>query len=222
MYYQTPILFQISNLSLIDTFVTVFVGSVSALIAALLTRLLWNHHQRPILGLERTFSRWHAEDGRRVRLHRLTVTNSGRSAARNCRPRIELYGEFDGKTYEMETTSHWIESGNPATITINAGESVSFALCRVNRSDSPPVIFPVDDGWGLDTGMIQRYSGGDVKDDIHVLGGLPRNALEDGDWSKKRVSVSSETAKMVSGRFKIKVEKEDAGGGVDSWMTEVT
>lgn len=215
------LLFQLVDHPLFETATTFFVGTLSALLATLIARKIWTWYRKPHLDFkDETFSNWIKSDSQTVSQNIVSVKNTGRTAAHNCRPRITLRGEYDDKTYEMETTSHWNENGNPAVITINPDESVSFSVCRQFNEANSSIIFPVEGGWGTDTDAIQEYIGDEVKDDVSVLGGLPNSALDDGEWEARKVSVSSDNAEKISGRFCITIDRE-AGGGVDSRKTRI-
>lgn len=207
--------------SLFDTAATFFVGTLSALLATLIARAIWTYWRKPHLDFkDETFSNWINSESQPVSQNIVSVENTGLTAAHNCRPRITLRGEYDSKTYVMETTSHWDESGKPSAITINPDESVSFVVSRQFNEANSRMIFPVEGGWSTDTGVIQEYIGSEVKDGVSVLGGLPSDALDDGEWRVREVSVSSNDAEKISGRFCITLDSE-AGGGMNSRKTKV-
>lgn len=140
---------------------TLLSGAVGGLVATLGAKGIWRFISRPELEFTSGVLKEgasHPEESMAWGQYRVEVSNTGRSVASNCKPRIQLVGlrettekepdfgpdgyEFHDVTvqerYVIDIVPSWNESDSPTRIDLNRGESAQFDLFYVHSEAAPP------------------------------------------------------------------------------------
>lgn len=186
------------------------VSVLTAVLAFVLGKYLWNWYRQPVLVFRGSSTRNApgesvVQDSDSVPMvHQIEVVNEGAIAAQNCKPELALRGSDDTHSYEVEVPVCWSERDNPARVTVNAGERTSFDFFVKFRKDVDDFIrFPSASGWP-DRSTLQV----DAKDDyISSVDGAvvshqgknrePVETFPDIDWEKSVVRVTAENAVLA-------------------------
>lgn len=193
---------------------TLLAGAIGGFLANFGAQYLWRWWRKPELKFKHensvTWVKDDASESYPQREFRVSITNTGKTAAHNCRPRITFQGVSEKTEYLIETTSYWIESDNPSTITINPGDTVSFPVCKKSSGKEASLWFPIEGGWSEGKNIVQRYPA-DFVDDISFEDSISASIFDDANWKKKDVCVSSENTDMISGEFDIAYDEDVRG-----------
>ena len=142
--------------------VAIIIGVFLGIVASVMASLIVNLHQRPLLKYTGSSGRFRLKQLRRhqffedVDVHRLNVTNSGRTVARDCRAKLTLRNVKGESSFDL----CWVGLGNPQHVSIYPDEDRDFDLygsvtSRIDRfkSGGPPplssceIAIPTSEGW---------------------------------------------------------------------------
>lgn len=173
---------------------------------------------------------------------RVPVHNTGTSAARNCRVRLEMIGQAKPPTsgddssvsenaerlsFEIETGLCWSEPGKPSTITISRDGTGHFDLVMIQKvqgsdEDSADIVeavkFPTEGGWGGAspieiTGAASEDGSPTAEAGNHGISG---DQLMNADYSKSELTVTADNAESASAAVGFSHEMGEPGVTIDA------
>jgi hypothetical protein len=195
---------------------TLLSGAVGGLVATLGAKGIWRFISRPKLEFTSGVLKEgesHPEESMAWGQYRVEISNTGRSVASNCKPRIRFVGfrettekvpdfgpdghEFHDVTvqekYVIDLVPTWNESESPTRIDLNRGESAQFDLFSVHSEATPPN--------GSDTDI--RFGDRRPFDEIEETGEIWETepirveTSHQGDFSRPVVETNAELKKEV-------------------------
>lgn len=199
-------------------------AAIGGLIADIAGKSAWSYIRRPKLEVSEKVKtrkiiedKWDSHYTEVGVLYQTTVTNRGKSAAKNCKPRLTLNGErYDAgdENTDYEHTAEafvcWSESGHPSRITINPGETVSFDLLKVDfeaREERNEIYLPSDVGWEENTPLQYRdLDSGEMYDTVQFIAPI---VVEDTNWSGSYIEVTAENAEKDTASIDISWDEDD-------------
>lgn len=201
-----------------------FVGVLSGVLANFAGNLIWRRYKKPSLGFEPTgAARFQVDDTGSVngRVFRVLVNNSGKEAALNCKPKLNLEGELEGDIYEIETSLTWAESNDPSRITINQDETATFNLFTMYSEQAGQTVsyglqffieFP-NEMADEDPNIVRwEYNDQNQLSGADFLNRLDKEDFTDMNWINRTIKVTSENAPAVEAEFSLDEDVEDARG----------
>lgn len=214
-----------SALSGLSPWIAGVIGGLSANIAA---NWFWRYYTKPELAFGETADTDFEvdDDGTpEARRFKITVRNEGRTAAKNCKPKIRLKGKHEGSLYEVERTVCWAEEGQPSRITINPDETAEFEFFKItaeqenedeviNTSTAFYAQFPDSAGedatgdvveWIYDDGFAQVQ-------DAAFHDKIEKDLFENLAWEVNEVVVTAENTDRIDGVVTLDPDVEDAQG----------
>lgn len=199
-----------------------FIGLLGGVSANFIGNYIWRYYKKPSLVFcpdgEARFQT-ESEDDVTGRLFRVKVKNTGKEAAENCKPRLNLRGKNDGSEYEVQTNLTWAESDQPTRITINQDEVASFNLfeMKVQYSGntvehSPRFIIKFPNEAGTDDPNIVRwiYDEEGNLSDAEFLDNLEKDVFTDIEWDEQSIKVTSRNASSISSSISLEENVEHA------------
>lgn len=202
-------------------------GVIGGLLANVAANWIWRKHTKPVLRFEETTETDFEVDNDgnpKARRFKVAVRNEGKSAAKNCKPKIRLKGKHQDSKYDVETPVCWAEGDHPARITINPGETAEFQFFKIlveEESDgvlqtekSFYVQFPDSTGESTTGDVVEwfydnefaRVQGADFHEKI------PKELFENMRWEENEVIVTSENTDRIAGYVTLDTEVEDTHG----------
>lgn len=196
-------------------------GLASGAVGGFLAQYSWRWYNRPILEFEGVnHSKFITTDNWKKAEYGISVQNTGRTAAKNCKPEFEVEGWKRNTKYSINSKSFWSEANSPTEITINPGETASFPIYRFYLTDSksekpelrPRIKFATENGWPKDAEPIRQYhyDDGEELQDMSFSTEIMKPVFNKIEWIEQKVRVTSENAKSVADTFESrKVMTED-------------
>ncbi|WP_433628407.1 hypothetical protein [Halomicrococcus sp. NG-SE-24] len=214
-----------SLLSGLSPWIAGVIGGLSANIAA---NWLWRKYTKPELVFGDTANTDFEVDNDgspEARRFKIVVRNEGRTAAKNCKPKIQLQGKHEGSLYEVERTVCWAEEGHPSRITINPDETAEFEFFKITaeQENDEEVLntnlafyaqFPDSAGedstgdvveWLYDDEFAQ-VQGAEFHDKIE------KELFEKLEWQTNEIVVTSENTDRIDGFVTLNPDIKDAQG----------
>lgn len=190
-----------------------FVGALGGFIASFAGQFGWRAYRKPDLELSRETPTEFILDEEYKRIeYRIEVRNRGKTAAKNCRPKLMLKGKRKNTKYVIEATSHWSESSKPTTTTINSDDTISFPVYRYyltkeSKKDVPSYYphyrFPTEDGWeeNIENVYIYHLNNEGEVENMSFSKEIVQPHFDDIEWEQRTVTVTAQNTGSVSGKF---------------------
>lgn len=176
-------------LPLLPSIITIAVGG-------LLTSWLWRFIRRPILELsDQRIDKLPNRNDSEGMVYRIHVTNSGRSAAENCKPEISFKSVHNGVTYQVKSSPRWAEPDQGNRLKINVDETAAFEL--LIRDLDGLVSFPS----ATETtrfAPIYEFKQGENKEAAHINTAVDPEVFAEEHCYETSIRVTSENTKSIS------------------------
>lgn len=202
-------------------------GVIGGLSANILANWIWRKYTKPLLEFEETAEtdfEVDSDSDPQARRFKILVRNTGKTAAKNCKPKIRLKGKQDGNVYDVESTVCWAEGDHPTRITINPGETAAFEFFKITVEEEEEgvlktkksfyVQFP-DTGGENVTGDIVEWVNDDESSKVQGAkfhDKMTKNQFEEMKWEENRVIVTSENTDRIDGYVTLDSEVENVQG----------
>lgn len=200
------------------------IGGLSANIAA---NWIWRKYTKPVLAfgdVSETDFEVDSEGNPEARRFKILVRNEGKTAAKNCKPKIRLKGRHQGSEYEIERTVCWAEGDHPARITINPGETAAFEFFKISAEQEEEGVLTTETSFYVKFPASSRETPTSTvvewvyDDGFSVVQGaefhdkLSKDLFEQLEWEINEVVVTSENTERIAGVVVLQSEVEDAQG----------
>lgn len=213
-----------STLSNLSPWIAGVIGGLSANIAA---NWVWRKYTKPVLEFEKTAETDFEVDNNEnpeARRFKMLVHNNGKTAAKNCKPEIQLKGKYGHSLFDVKRAVCWAEGDHPARITINPGETAEFEFFKiVSEIEKEGVIktersfyvqFPNSAGDDPTCDVVEwRYD----EEFVAVQGAkfhdrIDKDLFEAIEWEENNITVTSENTDRIDGYVTLDSEVENAQG----------
>lgn len=222
-------------------FVGALSGAIGGFLANFIANISWRKYTQPDLRIGPSSKKNLQFSGKDIQEIEFVVPihNDGKTAARNCKAQLYLYGSTDTGHLIVNTGLCWSESGTPTTTTINPNDSTHLNLLKVaNLTELPGVVFPSERGWEPTADIVmERENGQDKVGDLMITEGrnmmtsedieTPERSglnatkgvsigiLEDVQWEESWIKVSAENAPIVQNTVHLRFKERDISIGFD-------